>query len=117
MATFKAFLIDPKGRTVSAILLSDESQLEQFYKHIGCHDVDALTFPNGDTAWIDDEGPFVGGQDYFLLPDIHHDPIAGKCVVTGTVWDNKGDNLADCKTTVAELVASITWMDHIAIAA
>lgn len=117
MTTFNALLIDPKNRTVSAVLMDDENQLAQFYQHIGCHNVDALSFPNGDTAWTDDEGLFVGGQSFFYLPNLHHDPIAGKCVVTGTTWDNKGDNLTDCKSTVDELVASITWMDHIAIAA
>jgi len=116
MTTYNAFLIDPAARSISAITVDHTDQLAQLYKHIGCELVEALDRLNGDTAWFDEEGLHKPGQQFFFLPDVYPHPLAGRCVITGTTWDETGDNLADPKSTAEELAAAVEWVSAAVIA-
>jgi hypothetical protein len=109
---FKAILVNAKARTVTNVEIDDDKDhLQQYYSFIGCDLVTVVNLENGDTMWLDDEGLLKDPKDFFLIRD-YPEPLAGNALITGTRWDDEGDHLADTKSTVETIKATIQFMDR-----
>lgn len=110
MKMINAILIDPVARTVTTVQVDADTpnQLEQMYKLIGCELVEAVNLPNGDTGWIDEEGLLHGPQGFFEMP-YYPQPLAGRCLITGTEWNDEGDVMVDAKTTIESIEKDIQY--------
>jgi len=101
----KAILIDPFEMTVSEVFYGGE--LSDIYALVGASPVTVVNFGNdGDGIFIDDEGLFRGGQQYFKFEG-YPQPLAGKGLILGV--DDNGDSVAPV-ITLAEAKASVRWL-------
>lgn len=106
MKLINAILIDAKARSVTAVQFDVDGD---HLALVDCNLVEAITLPNGDTGWVDEEGLLTNPQDFFEMPEHYPQPIAGRCLITGTEWNDEGDVMVDAKSTVAEVKATIRW--------
>lgn len=83
----KAYLIDPEARSITEVDYSGNYQ--HIYDLIGADAFDcARLYPNGDAAFIDDEGLFKDPK-FFWLHRYYGGPIAGRGLVLGCDGDGE----------------------------
>lgn len=87
--TVKGILIDPFTDSVTEVEYVDYKCI---YKHIQCDSFDAAGLSNGDTAWVDDNGLSVPGQQFFWIEDLYPYPLAGRGLILGV--DEEGESIA-----------------------
>lgn len=67
-----------------------------------------VSFDNGDTIYIDDEGLYNDFGGGFITPDWDY-PIVGNAIILGT--DSEGESI-DAVTTIEELQKQIFWVSR-----
>ncbi len=86
----KAFLIDPKERTVTEV--DHDGDYKTVCALLGCPRIDAAGINDkGDVIYVDDEGLFVEDPAFFMYKGFPT-PMAGKGLVVGT--DEEGADIA-----------------------
>lgn len=84
----KAILIDPKKRKVSIVEYKDHNDIQKF---VGGIFTTAMTLPNEETVFVNDEGLLNGTQEFFALKG-GHQPYAGEGLLVGAeLYDDEGD--------------------------
>ena len=84
----QALLIDPSNKQITVVELPDTGdKFPSVYKHLQCDTFDAITLPNGDALYVDDEGLLKPLQHFFAVRGMP-EPFAGRGLIVGT--DNRG---------------------------
>lgn len=105
-----ALLIDPSNKQITVVELPDTGdKLPFIYKHLQCDTFDAVTLPNGDALFVDDEGLLKPLQHFFAVRGLP-EPIAGRGLVVGT--DDRGRSISPT-TTLAELTENVKFIELI----
>lgn len=109
----KAYLIDPKARTVTTIEVdasSDQAMLASLYEHMQCSDLQAVNPLNAerDVIYLDENGKYHPSGSFFcrLWP---HDVLTGRAVWIGC--DGKGGHRAPAMP-LDYVAAHIVWTDE-----
>ncbi len=117
----RAYLIDPRGREIRAIELTegDRLMLQEMRQIIGADGLDHATISDmHDSLWVDDSGLKRGERIYAFKLPVQSDPIAGKAIVIGA--DEIGRTqapfipiavLRDTIEWLGEIVPEVTWED------
>jgi len=66
-----------------------------------------VSFENGDTIYIDDEGLYNNFEGGFIMEDWYC-PLVGNAIILGT--DYEGESI-DAQSTIEEIEKSIKWVD------
>lgn len=102
----KALLIDPYTRTVSEVEYSGDYQ--HIYTLIDANTFDIARLPNGDGAFVDDEG-LLKPCDHFWLHENYPSPLAGKGLLLGC--DAEGESISPT-TDIETLRNEVRFMDR-----
>lgn len=106
MSKYEAILIDPFAKSISKVEIErGENELKQIYKLLECHTIDTITPPfgkQGDRIVVDDEGLFVGGQQFFYVDGYK---LGGKALYVGSF----GSKFATPEIAVAELFDRVSF--------
>jgi hypothetical protein len=106
----QALLIDPTNRTITTAELPDTGdKLPAIYKHLQCDTFDAVTLPNGDALYVDDEGLLKPLQHFFAVRGMP-EPFAGRGLVVGT--DSRGRSVTPA-ITQQELSGHVKFIELI----
>lgn len=104
-------LIDPKERTLKKVSLN-RSNYRRIIDLLGCELFTTFGLPNGDVAYLDDEGLIKGekhietnGCYKFRWADQTH--LVGKTLVLRTTMDGEA---ASCKSTLEDLEGQVKWV-------
>lgn len=90
MAKILGFLIDPEAETITEVEFAS-GDLDQYYKLIDCDTFTHCTlYPNGDGAFVDDEGLFKHSPAFFQHAN-YPQPIAGRGLFVGI--DREGETV------------------------
>jgi len=100
----KAFLIDPDNQTITEV---ESTGLEDLYRLIDCHTVDAVPIDAGDVIYVDDNGLYVEPQPASFTYKGFSVPLCGKGVVVGV--DDEGDDDVPAHT-LTSLINRIEWL-------
>lgn len=105
-STYEAILIDPFAKSVSKVTIErGENELKNIYDLMGCRTIDTVTpsfGAQGDRIVVDDDGLFVGGQQFFYVDGYR---LGGKALYVG----NFGSKFATPEIAVAELFDRISF--------
>ena len=99
----KAILIDPFEQTVKEVDYSGD--FRDIYKLIDAECFDCARIKGRDGIFVDDEG-LLNAPTHFFEHSEYHSPLAGKGLIVGC--DEEGES-ADCKTTLDEVKAKVTF--------
>lgn len=106
--SIRGILIDPHSKTISVVPIEHSAA----YRGI-CTLIDAplictvnLNGPNRETLFLDDEGLFEEGQEFFALGEYPY-PLAGKGLILGT--DEEGESVSS-QFDVRLLVTAVRWL-------
>lgn len=103
----KALLIDPVTRTISEVEYN--GNYKQIYDLIDADTFDiARLYPNGDGAFVDDEG-LLKPCDHFWLHENYPSPLAGKGLLLGC--DDEGESIAP-STDIESLRNAVRFMSR-----
>ena len=107
----EGILIDPKSRSISGVKLERGDYL-RIPELLGCEIFTTFAFPNGDTAYLDDEGLIRGNKHLeevgcYRLNWANQSHLAGKTLVLGV--DMEGESIS-CRSTIGELENQISWV-------
>lgn len=106
----QAFLINPADKAVTSVELPDTGdKLPAICKHLRCDTFDAVSLPNGDCIYVDDEGLLKPMQHFFAVRGSAQ-PYAGRGLVVGT--DARGRSIAPA-VTLPELTAHLRFIELI----
>jgi len=100
----KAFLIDPDNQTITEV---EHNGLEDLYRLINCHTVDAVRIDADDVIYVDDNGLYVEPQPASFSYAGNPVPLCGKGVVVGC--DDEGNDDAPAHT-LTSLTRRIKWL-------
>lgn len=86
----KGYLVDPFERTVTEVEVPyREKGLQAFYELLQCETFDvARIHENGDVLYVDDDGLFKPGNQFFLAAD-YPQPLCGRALLLGTDTDGE----------------------------
>lgn len=105
-----ALLINPANRTITTAELPDTGdKLPAIYNHLECDTFDAITLPNGDALYVDDEGLLKPLQHFFAVRGMP-EPFAGRGLVVGT--DARGRSVTPAMTQ-DELTGHVKFIELI----
>jgi hypothetical protein len=99
----KAILIDPFEQTVKEVDYSGD--FRDIYKLIDAECFDCARIKGTDGIFVDDEG-LLNAPTHFFEHSEYPSPLAGKGLIVGC--DEEGES-ADCKTTLDEVKAKVTF--------
>jgi hypothetical protein len=100
----KAILIDPHSRTVAQV--DFHGDYKQIYTLIDADLFTVLELGEGETLFLDDEGLFREGQEFFAIGNYPH-PLAGKALILGT--NDEGESVAT-KLHADKVRAAVRWL-------
>lgn len=104
----KAYLIDPFAKTITEVEYSGDYR--DIYKHIDADLFTTAMFNEfDDTVFVDDEGLFKEGQEFFVVSG-YPQPLAGKGLVLGCNMDT-GDSV-EPSITLEQMKALVDWVPH-----
>jgi hypothetical protein len=107
----KAILIDPFEQTVKEVQYSGD--FNQIYDLIEAETFDVARISRGDGIFVDDEG-LLNAPTHFFEHSEYHSPLAGKGLIVGC---DEGGESVDCKTTLDEVKAKVTFSNILQIRA
>lgn len=101
----KSILIDPFAKTVTEV--EHDGTLDAIYAAIGADCVCTVRLDEeGDAVFLDDDGLFKRGQEFFAIGNYPH-PLAGKGLVLGC--DAEGESVAPT-CTLAQVAGAVHWL-------
>lgn len=99
----KAILINPFEQSVTEVDYSGD--YNQIYEFIEAQMFDVARISHDDGIFVDDEG-LLNSPTHFFEHSDYHSPLAGKGLIVGC--NSEGESV-DCKTTVDEVKAKVTF--------
>lgn len=103
----KAILIDPVAQTVTETNVKDWKDISPA---LNCRVFDIVQVAPNVSIYVDDEGLFVQGQQFFLHR-AYPQPLAGHGLVLG--FDDQTGDSTDCPITVDQVRSQIFWLGNI----
>jgi len=107
----KGILIDPKARSITEVSFP-KKDYRKINDLLECSCFTCFGMPNGDTAFVDDEGLIKGDEHLekvgcyrFTWADQSH--LAGKTLIVNT--DDEGES-ADCVSKIEDLEKEVVWV-------
>lgn len=100
----KAILIDPHARTVTEV--QHDGTLEGIYRAIGADCVCTVSLGGRDAIFLDDDGLFREGQEFFAIGK-YPNPLAGRGLVLGC--DAEGESTAP-KVPTYMIERAVHWL-------
>jgi len=115
MSTVKAYLINPKSRSITEVQVSKDG-IDDINKLIGCQCFCIGTYlKDGDAVFVDDEGLLYEDQvtwffrvDDRVIETTNPQMLAGKALVLG--YDGHTGESSDVKTSLEKLTEAIRWV-------
>lgn len=104
----KHIFIDSSNRTVTQ--LEEHCTLEYLQQKMGGYIECATQFAIGHlnhTLYVDEEGRLKKIRNYFLLPRIYPEPLAGNGIIVGL--SRSGDS-TDCRVSLEDIRSQIRWL-------
>jgi len=111
MKSVRGILIDPKARSITEVSLP-KKDYRKINDLLECRCFTCFGMPNGDTAFVDDEGLIKGDEHLekvgcyrFTWGTQSH--LAGKTLLLGTDEEGESD---DCISEIKELEKEVVWV-------
>ena len=102
----KAFLIDPKHRTITEVQHNDT--LEDYHRLIGCECMDSATFRRGHTVFVDDTGFYAREQHFFAIRGYPQE-LSNRGLVVGI--DEEGETI-EPSIGLPWLKDNVSWLEY-----
>lgn len=103
----KGILIDSVNKEVREIEIDDDNFLQECYKALDCHIIEAVNLgTSGNTLWIDEEGRCKTVETSFTLRGLPM-PIAGKGLILG--YDARKDKNKSTNFNIEKVKAGIEF--------
>ena len=101
----KAILIDPFQNTIQQVSVGDFRDIQ---RKIGCDVFTCVRFPDGNTAYVDDEG-LINGTDRAVrfVDAVYPQPLAGRVLILG---DSPDGDSADCTWSVNQAKEKVKYL-------
>lgn len=101
----KGYLIDPFKRTIEEV--EHNGSLDSIYELIDARCFALAAFDGkGNSAYVDDEGLFRDGQEFFLMKN-YPQPLAGKGLILGC--NDEGDSVSPT-VSIDEVRAQVKFL-------
>lgn len=100
----RGILIDPFAKTITETTV--EKGLQPIYDAIKADCFDVVGLPREDALYVDDEGLFKRGQDFFAIGG-YRSPIAGRALILGT--NDEGESV-DAKCSLDWVRGRVRWL-------
>ena len=101
----RAILIDPFAKKVSEVQV--EKGLQPIYDQIKAHCFDVVGLPRDDAMYVDDEGLFRKGQEFFAIGQ-YRSPLGGRALILGT--NDEGESV-DAKCSLDWVRGRVRWLE------
>lgn len=105
--TITGFLVKAADKTIRPVTLPFpcSAQISKMYELIECQNFDCVRLPDGNSAWVDDEGLLHNPQHFVMIHGGYPDPLAGNVLFLGPA-DEEGNTLS-CTASVEFLARRV----------